>query len=69
MGIIETIKMLTLEEGIEQGIEKGEERKSYGIVTKMLKSGKFTVSEISDFTDVPEDFIIRVQKEINSEAE
>ncbi|WP_159470613.1 hypothetical protein [Dyadobacter sp. 3J3] len=78
MGIIETIKMLTreegfekgIEEGFEQGIEKGieqgfelgEERKGYKVVTKMLESGKFSVSEIASFADVSEDFVRKVQE-------
>jgi hypothetical protein len=68
MGIIETIKMLTREEGIEigleQGLEKGEEKKSLKVVTRMLQSEKFSISEISNFADVSEDFVRKVQKEI-----
>lgn len=76
MGIIETIKMLTREEGIEigieqgiekgieRGIERGEEKKSIEVVTKMLQSGKFSISEIANFTEVSEDFVKKVQKEL-----
>ncbi|MBE9461200.1 hypothetical protein IEE83_04825 [Dyadobacter sp. UP-52] len=76
MGIIETIKMLTREEGIEigleqglekgleQGLEKGEEKKSLKVVTRMLQSEKFSISEIANFADVSEDFVRKVQEEI-----
>ncbi len=76
MGIIETIKMLTMEEGIEigiekgyeqgieKGLEKGEEKKSFEVVTKMLQSGKFSISEIVNFADVSEDFVRKVKDDI-----
>jgi hypothetical protein len=86
MGIIETIKMLTWEEGfekgmkigiekgmkiaIEQGMEKameiGEERKSYFVVTRMLRSGKLTISEILDFASVTEEFVNKVKREMQA---
>ncbi|GLU51959.1 hypothetical protein [Dyadobacter frigoris] len=71
MGIIETIKMLTREEGIEigfeqgieKGLEKGEEKKSFEVVTRMLESGKFSILEIANFADVSEDFVRKVQED------
>ncbi len=68
MGIIETIKMLTREEGIEiglgQGLEKGEEKKSTEVVTRMLETGKFSFLEIANLTNVSEDFVRKVQNKL-----
>ena len=65
MGIIETIKMLAKEEGVEEGIEKGELKKSHEVVLKLLQAGKFTVSEIANFASVSEAFVQDVEKENN----
>jgi hypothetical protein len=62
MGIIETIKMLAWEEGMEIG----EGRKSYEIVSRLLRSGKFKISEISDFACVAEDFVDKVKREMQA---
>ncbi|MCF0057278.1 hypothetical protein [Dyadobacter sp. CY356] len=68
MGIIETIKMLTREEGFEQGLgqglEKGEEKKSIEVVTRMLESGKFSFLEISNLANVSEGFVRNVQNKL-----
>ena len=68
MGIIETIKMLTREEGIEiglgQGLERGEEKKSAEVVTRMLETGKFSFLEIANLTNVSEDFVRKVQNKL-----
>lgn len=61
MGIIETIKMLEREEGIEEGIEKGIELGKAESVKNLLLTGKFTVSEIANFLAVTEAFV-RKQK-------
>jgi len=63
MGIIETIKMLTREEALEEGIEKGSEKKSYEVVAKLLLSGKFSVSEVANFAGVNEAFVKKVRKD------
>lgn len=60
MGIIATIKMLTSEEGIEIG----EEQNRYKVVTRMLQSKKFSISEIANFADVSEDFVQKVQEDL-----
>ena len=65
MGIIETIKMLTMEEGIEKGIERGEEKKSYEVVSKLLMADKFSFSEIANFAGVSEEFVKKVQQDMN----
>jgi predicted transposase/invertase (TIGR01784 family) len=64
MGIIEAIKMLTLEEGIEKGILKGEQRKTYEIVENLLLNTTFDVSKIAALTGTTQDFVIMVQEDI-----
>lgn len=78
MGIIETIKKIEREEafekgrkeGIEKGIEKGrkegiekgiEEGKA-AIVSNLINTGKFTISEIANFSNVPEAFVKKIKK-------
>ena len=59
MGIIEAIKKIEREEGIEKGLEQ----KSYEVVSNLLNAGKFTVSEIANFANVSEAFVRKVKKE------
>ncbi len=59
MGIIETIKMLTREEGVEKGVQQ----KSLEVVQKLLAANKFTDSEIANFASVSVDFVKKVKKE------
>ena len=60
MGIIETIKMLTLEEGIEKGIEKGRETEKIVFVRNMLRQTDFDISKIAGIAEVSEDFVKNV---------
>lgn len=60
MGIIETIQMLEMEEGMEIGQKK----KSYEVVKNLLKANRFTVSEIAKFVDVTEYFVRKVKKDL-----
>src|SRR5690606_33693321 len=46
--VMSTYEMI-IEKGIEKGIAKGVEQKSYDFVTKLLNTGKFTISEIADY--------------------
>jgi predicted transposase/invertase (TIGR01784 family) len=64
MGIIETIKMITLEEGIEQGIEKGEQKKGHEVVSNLLLLKQFSISEIANIANVTEDFVVAVQSDL-----
>ncbi|PWG78177.1 hypothetical protein [Pararcticibacter amylolyticus] len=54
-----------IEKGIEEGIEKGASGKSYEVVRNMLLSDRFTVAEICSFTNVTEDFVYKVQADLN----
>ena len=67
MGIIETIKMLTreegLEEGLEKGLEKGVQQKSVEVVKKLLAANTFTDAEIANFASVDVDFVKKAKKE------
>lgn len=53
-----------MKKGLERGLEKGEERKSFEVVSRMLESGRFSVSEIANFADVSEDFVKKVQENL-----
>jgi predicted transposase YdaD len=73
MGIIENIKMLEREEGIEEGLEKGlekgvelgEERKATKFVQNLLATNQFSVAQIATLADVTEAFVLAVQKGTN----
>ncbi|WP_233819667.1 hypothetical protein [Dyadobacter sp. CY312] len=47
MGIIETIKMITLEEGIEKGIEQGRNEEKITFVKNLLSNTDFDISKIA----------------------
>ncbi|MCF0056650.1 hypothetical protein [Dyadobacter sp. CY356] len=76
MGIIEAIKMITLEEGFEkgvvtgmekgmsQGIEKGEQRKTYEIVKNLLLNTDFDVPKVAALVNCPESFVKEVKEDI-----
>jgi hypothetical protein len=60
MGIIETIKMLTMEEGIEQG----EQNKTYEIVKNLLLNTEFDNSRIAVLTSTSESFVEKVKEDL-----
>lgn len=64
MGIIETIKMIAREEALEEGIEKGEERKNQEFVKNLLLNTDFDISKIATLTGVSEEFVKSVQSQI-----
>lgn len=64
MGIIETIKMLEREEGMEIGNKNGMEKKGYDVVKNLLQANRFTISEIANFANVTENFVRKVKKDL-----
>lgn len=54
MGIIETIKQITFEEGVEKGKEQ--------VVKNLLAADKFTIAEIANFAGVTEAFVKKVKE-------
>jgi hypothetical protein len=68
MGIIETIKMLTMEEGIEQGLQKGmvkgEQKKTYEFVKSLLLHTDFDVVKIAGLADTSQSIVRELQKDI-----
>jgi len=64
MGIIETIKMITREEALEEGIEKGEDRKNHEFVKNLLFNTDFNISKIAVLAGVSEDFVKNVQSNL-----
>ncbi len=67
MGIMETIYMLTREEGFEEGLgkgfEEGEEKKSIQVVKNLLMNTDFDTAKIASLADVSEEFVIKVREE------
>ncbi|WP_299456143.1 hypothetical protein [uncultured Microscilla sp.] len=47
------------EEGLAQGVEKGRKEKTTEIVLGLIKSGKFTLSEIAQLANIS---LVQVQK-------
>ena len=68
MGIIETIKMITLEEGIEkgieQGIEKGRHEEKITFVKNLLSNTDFDNSKIASLSGVSEVFVKNVKQSL-----
>ncbi|MCE7040584.1 hypothetical protein [Dyadobacter sp. CY312] len=64
MGIIETIKLITREEALEEGIEKGREEGKIVFVKNLLKNTDFDIVKIANLADVSEDFVLKIQGEI-----
>ncbi len=71
MGIIEAIRKIEREEGIEigmergmeKGLEKGMEKKTYEFVRNLLIAKKFSIAEIANLVGVTEAFVNKVKKE------
>lgn len=64
MGIIETIKMLTREEALEEGIEKGREKEKINFVHNLLLNTDFDVARIATLTGASQAFVNKIKKEI-----
>jgi hypothetical protein len=57
MGIIETIKMLAEEEGVEKG--------KITILKSLLQNTDFDNSKIAKICDVPEELVKQIKSELN----
>lgn len=64
MGIIEAIKMITLEEGIERGIATGEYNKTYEIVKNLLINTDFETSKVAALANCSESLVEKVQEDL-----
>jgi hypothetical protein len=60
MGIIEAIKMITLEEGIETGVQNTK----YEIVKNLILNTDFEISKIAALTNCSESFVEKVRKDL-----
>jgi len=60
MGIIETIKLITREEALEEGIEKGKTV----FVKNLLKNTDFDIAKIASLADVSVEFVLKIQGEM-----
>lgn len=59
MDIMETIYMLTREEGFEEG----EEKKSIQVMKNLLMDTNLDKAKIASLADVSEEFVIKVREE------
>ncbi len=50
--------------GMEKGMEKGMDRKATEMVTNLLLTKRFSISEISNFASVTEAFVLEVQERL-----
>ena len=58
MGIIETIKMLAKEEGVE--------KRKITFVKSLLQNTDFDNSKIAKLCDVPEELVIQIKSELSA---
>jgi hypothetical protein len=58
MGIIETIKMLAEEEGVEKG--------KITFVKSLLQNTDFDNSKIAKLSDMPEELVIQIKSELGA---
>ena len=68
MGIIETIKMITreegIEEGIERGIEKGREQEKINFVNNLLLNTDFDISKIAALSGTSIEYVKKIQNSL-----
>jgi hypothetical protein len=64
MGIIEAIKQITREEGIEKGIEEGIEKRNTEIVKNLIIKMGFSDDQVADVADGPIDFVKKIRKKL-----
>ena len=67
MGIIEAIKMITMEEGIEKGIERGERSKTHEIARNMLLNTNLDSSKIAFLANCSESFVEEIKGRFKKE--
>lgn len=60
MGIIEAIRMITFEEGIE----KGEQIKTYEVTKNLLLDSDFEISKIATLTNSSESFVEKIWEDL-----
>jgi predicted transposase YdaD len=56
---------LRYQQGLEQGQQRGESKKTRFMVERMLLSGKMSISEIAEIAAVSVDYVIAVHNEMN----
>ena len=70
MGIIETIKMITreegIEEGIERGIEKGREQEKINFVNNLLLNTDFDISKIAALSGTSIEYVKKTQNSLKN---
>lgn len=67
MGIIEAIKVITLEEGIEKGIKTGAQNKTYEFVENLLLNTDFDIPKIAALANTTQSFVKKVKTDIGQE--
>ena len=64
MGIIETIKMITREEGVEEGIEKGREQEKINFVNNLLLNTDFDISKIAALSGTSIEYVKKMHNSL-----
>ncbi len=62
MGIIETIRQITFEEGVEKGIEKGIEKGKEQFVRNLLSNTDFNIATIASLANVTQTFVKKIKE-------
>lgn len=67
MGIMEAVRELILDEGIEIGIQKTEARKNHDISAKLIMKAGLSDEQIADVVEVSVHFVKEVRRELERE--
>lgn len=66
MGIMEAVRELVLDEGIEIGIQKTEARKNHDIAAKLIMKTALSDEQIADIVEVSVSFVKKVRTELEN---
>ena len=67
MGIIDAIKIIAREEGLEEGFASGERKAQRVIITNLLLKSTFNPVEIAELANVDLDFVLSVKAELKAD--
>ena len=62
--IIDLTKDIRFKEGVREGMKQGWLRKARSCTIRMLKDGLLSVVTIAEVLDVPLDFVLKIQEEL-----
>lgn len=59
------IEELLLDRATKEGVQQGEEKKSYEVVAKLISADRFTIAEIADYAQVSINFVQKIRAELS----